>query len=76
MHTQPGLGGQCLAGFIPHSVLTFFHTVKEPGGEPATASLSVSPGTELPSLLSQDGTKVLPAQNPSPTGTGTSACGV
>lgn len=51
----PGLGGQYLAVFISRSMLTFSHTVKESGGGPATASLSVSPDRQspLPSLLCQ-----------------------
>lgn len=53
-HT-PTLGWGAIFGCIysPFNGDPFFHTVKESGGEPATASLSVSPDPELPSLLSQ-----------------------
>lgn len=54
-NAHPAWTGGSMFGCIysPFIAQPFFHTVKESGGGAATASLSLSPDTELPSLLPQ-----------------------
>lgn len=67
-------GGQYLAVFIPHSLLTFFTQLRSLV-ESQPQHHGVYPPTNRSAILVPGQTQVLPAQNPSPAATGTSGCG-